>query len=123
MVSFEIKHHVFYIYVEGDIFAVTTSELKNAFQEAWRKKTYKVILDVSKGNLINSSGVGVIVGALKTCHEPYHEGDLVLVNPPRNIKRTLRIMGIDQFITTKDTIKEAEDYLRSKKGTDKAPFS
>ena len=122
MVNYEIKRGIAIIEVEGDIFAVTTSELKNAFQESWRKKVYKLILDLSKSHLINSSGIGIIVGALKTCRESYNDGDLVIVNPPHHIRRTLRIMGIDQFIPTKDDIKEAIDYLQTKKETDEASF-
>jgi len=122
-VSISIKQHISHIAVEGDIFAVTTAELKNAFEESWQRKVFKIILNLENSKLINSSGIGVIVGALKTCRDSSSSGDLVILNPPSYVKRTMRIMGLDKFVPTKENEQEAIDYLQSKKGADEdTPF-
>ena len=76
VVTWEVKNRITYIQIEGDIFAVASAELKNAFQSSWEKKIYRIVIDLGKSNLINSSGIGIIVGALKSCREVATDGEI-----------------------------------------------
>ena len=70
-----------------------TMALRQAVQEAVRKKPGKVVANLRKISYIDSCGVGELVSCLT--HMRNQDGILVLLDPPRRVKDLLVITKLD----------------------------
>ena len=64
-----------------------------------------VLIDFSKINFIDSTGIGELVGYLGRFRS--HNRDLVLVNPSDRIRKLLRVAHLDDLFPTYDTAEAA----------------
>jgi anti-sigma B factor antagonist len=62
--------------------------------------TKRLVVDLGHTDFIDSTGLGVLVRALKRLR--HHGGDLVLRAPKANARKTLAITGLDRVITILD---------------------
>ena len=63
------------------------------------------IIDMAKMEFISSAGVGSILGTIEEFREP--GGDIVLCNVPASIMHVFEVLDIQDFLTIKNTEKEA----------------
>jgi anti-sigma B factor antagonist len=59
-----------------------------------------LVLDMSELALIDSTGLGVLVGVLKRVLQ--HDGELVLRSPRRSARKVFAITGLDRVFTIVD---------------------
>ena len=78
--------------VTGEVDTFTSSGLRDALNEAIDNGATDIVLDVERMEFIDSTGLGVLVGALKRLQE--REGTLTLRKPRPSAKQVLSIVGL-----------------------------
>ncbi len=79
--------------------------LREAVNKAVDDGHYRIAVDVQAVEFMDSSGLGVIVGAHKRLKG--HEGGLALVSPNKQMRRILNLTGLDQILTVRKSVAEA----------------
>jgi len=83
--------------VAGDIDLFTAPQLRHAVNELIDAGSRKLVVDLTKVGFLDSTGLGVLVGALKRLRDS--GGDLVLAAPQRPVRRVLSVTGLDKVFT------------------------
>jgi anti-sigma B factor antagonist len=99
----EAGHHV--IAVRGEIDLFTAPDLKQALTEAIEGGAHRVVLDLSEVSFLDSTALGVLIGAVKRLRS--RSGALAIVNTDASIAKTFAITGLDQIFTILETRQEA----------------
>ncbi|MBB6451275.1 anti-sigma B factor antagonist [Geomicrobium halophilum] len=84
------------LYVGGEIDAYTAPQLKEALMPLVEKQEAYVIVDLEEVNYIDSTGLGIFVGALKAADQ--HNSTMRLVSLNDRVKRLFSITGLDEVI-------------------------
>ena len=77
------------IRLNGELVVSEVDKLRNEVRDIIGRNIYKIILDMSEIDFIDSSGIGLLVEILKTLNK-YNGGQLKLVNLNRQVKEILR---------------------------------
>lgn len=85
--------------VRGEVDVYTSPELKQAFESVLQGDAgaQTVVIDLSRLDFIDSTGLGVLVGALKRARAS--GGDVVLTTPPTSIMKVFEITGLTSLFT------------------------
>jgi anti-sigma B factor antagonist len=89
------------VVIRGELDVYTAPTLRSRLQELFDAGITHLILDLAELGFIDSSGLGVIVGALKRVKE--HEGNLVLRSPSRSTSKVLEITGLSRILDVVDS--------------------
>lgn len=81
-------------------------ELKKAMAE---HQCYKVMVDLSQVNFMDSSGLGMLISLFKEVNE--HEGKIVFFAPQDYIVKLIKLVRLDQVLIMVDTKEEAREKL------------
>lgn len=98
------------IAVSGEIDLFTAPELKSAIGAAVDDGRPRVVVDLTHTTFLDSSGLGVLVGALQRLRD--HGGALSIVNVDDAIARTFSITGLDQILAIRETREDAVQALQ-----------
>ena len=82
--------------VRGEIDIVTAPALWDVIVEVIAD-TNRLVVDLSETDFIDSTGLGVLVRALKRLR--HHGGDLILRSPKPNARKVLHITHLDRVMT------------------------
>jgi len=97
------------IELEGDVVGgPDASLLNNLIHELVEKKKIKVLVDLSKVNLMSSSGLGILISALTTVRQA--GGDLILVNITERMESLLtitKLISVFKVFRTREEAKSA----------------
>ena len=86
------------LFVEGEVDAFTAPQLKEKLLELIQHSTYPTVsLDVGNVTYMDSTGVGVLIGAMKSCKQS--DRKLVIRNVPPRIERLFKITGLIELIS------------------------
>jgi anti-sigma B factor antagonist len=91
--------------VGGEVDVYTSPSLKAALVAAVADGCRIVIVDLDKVGFIDSSGLGVLVGALRRAREA--DGDLRIVSARETVVKIFRITGLDRVFPVYSTLDEA----------------
>lgn len=91
--------------VGGEIDVYTSPTLKAALVEATGGSSGDVIVDLDQVGFIDSSGLGVLVGALRRAREA--GGDLRVVSARPSVEKIFHITGLDRVFALYGTVDEA----------------
>jgi anti-sigma B factor antagonist len=91
--------------VEGEVDTFTSARLRDALNEALERGPTEIVLDLSNMELIDSTGLGVLVGALKKLRE--RDGVMVLRYPTPAVMRVLSIVGLTTYFTIEEAAPDA----------------
>jgi len=81
------------VLVEGEVDVSNADELRNAVDAALVLDAPEVTVDLSQVPYIDSTGIGVLVGA---AHRAADAGKkLVVASPQKNVARVLGLLGVD----------------------------
>lgn len=87
--------------VGGEIDLATAPQLRRRLIELVNGGCRNLVVDLSKVGFIDSTGLGVLVGARRRIKEA--EGDLVLVIPQDTIRALFRVTGLNEIFTIVDS--------------------
>lgn len=85
------------IAVEGEIDISNADKLRNAIDLALEQPTERVELDFSQVPYIDSTGIGVLVGAARRASE--RERALSITGAQPNVLRVAQLLGVDKDIS------------------------
>ncbi len=94
--------------LEGEIDVYTAPRLKDALVGALEGGCLDLIIDMGNVTFIDSSGLGVLVGALRRAKE--RSGAVRLVCTRDNILKIFRITGLDKVFPIFSNVKEAGEF-------------
>ena len=80
-------------------------ELTSLVREACAAPQARVVFDLAKVRVMNSSGLGMLVGALATVRK--HDAKLVLAAVPEKVRSLLTMTQLAQVFDTTDSVSEA----------------
>jgi anti-sigma B factor antagonist len=105
--SLDDLRHV--VAVRGEIDLFTAPDLKAMLVEAIDGGKTRIVVDLSETTFLDSTALGVLIGAIKRIRA--RDGALTLVNTDPNIAKTFEITGLDQIFTIVPTRDEAISAL------------
>ena len=82
----------------------TAGKLRDAVNEAVENGQYRLAVDLAEMEFMDSSGLGVLIAALKRLKE--HDGELVLASPRDQMRRILKLTGLDKILTIAERLDE-----------------
>jgi anti-sigma B factor antagonist len=91
--------------IEGEVDVFTSPRLKQEIVERAESGTKRLIVDLSKIEYLDSTGLGVLIGGLKRFREV--EGNLALLRPGMRILRIFEITGLDKIFDIYQSEQEA----------------
>jgi anti-sigma B factor antagonist len=90
--------------VAGEIDVYTSPSLQERLVEVLKDETSSIVLDLSQVTFLDSTGLGVLITALKRCRSA--GGDLVLVTAQANVLKVLEITGLNDVFQVRDSLDE-----------------
>ncbi|MHA6253006.1 STAS domain-containing protein [Oceanobacillus sp. CAU 1775] len=88
--------------VSGEIDAYTAPKLKQAFQPMLEEENQEIIVDLEKVSYMDSTGLGVFIGVLKSAKEK--GSSLELINIQERVYRLFHITGLEEIMNLKAII-------------------
>ena len=79
--------------VAGEIDATTTDQFRERIRDIFDGGNRRLVIDLSAVDFIDSTGLGVLVGALRYYKEA--DGSIALRSPSRIADRVLKVSGLD----------------------------
>lgn len=81
--------------VDGEIDVATAAELRKLLAIVYEKTPADIVLDMTGLCYIDSTGLGVLIGAYGRMQESGHR--ILIENPRENIAKLLRITSLDKI--------------------------
>ncbi|WP_193373720.1 MULTISPECIES: STAS domain-containing protein [Nocardiopsis] len=100
--------------VSGEIDLYTAPQLHSELVDALEDGARRLIIDMSRVEFCDSTGMNVLLSAMKRAREK--EGDLELVAPKPAVMKILEVTGLNAVFT----LKESTDSLPITAGTNAA---
>ena len=98
-ISSEITDTKTIIRIEGEVDVSNASELRDALDTALADGAKEVEADFTEVAYIDSTGIGVLVGA---AHRAQESGSvLVVANPQKNVERVFSLLGVDKDLNVR----------------------
>lgn len=98
-ISSEITDIKTIIRIEGEVDVSNASELRDALDTALADGAKEVEADFAEVAYIDSTGIGVLVGA---AHRAQESGSvLVVANPQKNVERVFTLLGVDKDLNVR----------------------
>jgi anti-sigma B factor antagonist len=91
--------------VRGEVDIYTSSLLRERLVEVVEAGAKRVVVDLSQVDFLDSSGLGVLVGALKRLRTA--GGDLSLVCQQEKLLKIFRITALDRVFALHETVEAA----------------
>ncbi len=110
--SIRIKYEEDYVIVlpDEEIEVYNISEIKEVLFDIIDKGNRRLVMDMSRVEYIDSSGLGVMVSVLKKVK--HAEGKLVLISPKSSVKQILSLTNLDKVFNIQDNLENAVEAVR-----------
>jgi anti-sigma B factor antagonist len=95
----------FVIEVQGEIDVYTSPRVKESINDLIEKGNYNLVINLEGVRYIDSTGLGVLIGALKKVRE--HNGRIILICNNPQIKKIFNITGLVKIFEIFKTEEEA----------------
>ncbi|TAN40374.1 MAG: anti-sigma factor antagonist [Nitrospirae bacterium] len=97
--------------LSGDLVAGTAEQFKSQMTKLMEKNFLNVVLELSKVNFMDSSGLGACMAAHKAFAEK--KGTLVCTKPSETVAKVFRVTRADQKLNMAGTRTEAVMFLQN----------
>ncbi|HMD02034.1 MAG TPA: STAS domain-containing protein [Candidatus Baltobacteraceae bacterium] len=102
-------HDAYVVELGGEIDVYTSPKVKDAIMELIDRGHYNLVINLEKVRYIDSTGLGVLIGALKRVREHGGTVNLVCTNP--QIKKIFDITGLVKIFGIYDNEQDAKKAL------------
>ena len=113
----QVEDNISIIEVQGEIDVYTSSWVKEAVADFIQKGNYNIIINLEEVRYIDSTGLGVLIGALKRVREKDGTISLICTNP--QIKKIFNITGLVKIFQIYKSEEEAIQTLKAAKAEKK----
>ncbi len=110
--KFQSDKIIVQIFLLKNIDMYNCTELLVYFKMLQKAEINKVIVNCMQLQYIDSSGIGVIIQAVKNYRKM--KGDIALIKVPKEIKEVFKLIRLERFISMFEKEKDAMDYLNLK---------
>lgn len=115
----QLEDNISVIDVQGEIDVYTSSWVKEAVNDFIQRGNYHIVINLEQVRYIDSTGLGVLIGALKRVHE--HEGSISLICTNPHIRKIFNITGLVKIFPIYKSEEEAVKALKSGQPQNDAP--
>ena len=91
--------------VAGEVDVYTAPKLRERLVELVGEGKHRLVVDMTKVEFLDSTGLGVLVGGLKRVRS--HDGAMALVCGQERILKIFRITGLTKVFPIHDTVEDA----------------
>ncbi|CAN5704577.1 anti-sigma factor antagonist BldG [soil metagenome] len=91
--------------VTGEVDVATAPRLREQLVNLVTDGNHRIVVDLDGVDFLDSTGLGVLVGALKRVRT--HDGELALVCTQLRILKVFEITGLTKVFSINDTVDEA----------------
>lgn len=91
--------------VRGEVDLYTAPTLKDRLNRLIEGGRHRIVLNLEEVGFMDSTGLGVLIGALKRCRE--QEGSLALAGPQDPVQKVLGITGLDRVFPIHGSVEDA----------------
>jgi anti-sigma B factor antagonist len=91
--------------VAGEVDIYTAPALRERLVALLADGQARIVVDLTRVDFMDSTGLGVLVGALKRAKE--RDGRLVLAGAHGTVQRVLGVTGLDRVFEMRATVEEA----------------
>ena len=105
--STDIREHYAIIAVDGRLTAAGAPELRNAVSDLVGSGSSRIVVDLSATQFIDSTGLGALVGGLKSAR--IAGGDLRIAGITEPVRTVLRLTNLDRVLRDHPTPESAFD--------------
>jgi anti-sigma B factor antagonist len=106
----DLGEGVFTVSVAGEVDLATAPELKEALADVVNSGAQGVLVDLSNATFIDSTTLGVLMGAVKRVRPD--GGEIVIACDDPNIRKIFEITLLDRVFGIFDTPEAGADHLR-----------
>jgi anti-sigma B factor antagonist len=104
------EEEIVIVYLEGNLIANhQIDDLQNELDFHLNDEDLKLVLDLSKMEYMNSTGLGVLIHIFTQVRN--NGGEVVLVNIPENINKLLLITKLNSIFNVEETLEDAKKIL------------
>ncbi|TYB33944.1 MAG: STAS domain-containing protein [Flexistipes sinusarabici] len=104
-VSYALDGTVAVIEIPERLDAGCSNELKEKINTLVNESIYNIVIDLSKTNFIDSSGLGALVSKISVCKA--NGGDIRLASPGKRVFEILQITHLDKVLNYYHDLEEA----------------
>jgi anti-sigma B factor antagonist len=90
---------------QGKLNLVTAPAVKTRIDELVKSGPARVVLDLSGVGFIDSSGLGALIGSLKSARQA--GGDVRIACPGEQVRAILKLTNLDRILAPHDSVEEA----------------
>ena len=94
----------------GDVDVYTSPKVKESINALIEKEIYNIVVNLEDVRYVDSTGLGVLIGALKRVKE--HNGNIVLVCTNPQIKKIFQITGLVKIFSIFANNEDAVEALK-----------
>jgi len=107
----DLGNGIFTIGVAGEVDLATAPELKQALAEVTSKGAHGILVDLSSATFIDSTTLGVLMGAVKRLRP--EGGELAIACHDPNIRKIFEITLLDRVFNIFDTAEAGVEHLQA----------
>lgn len=93
--SFDEDKNIWDVSLKGEVDIYTANKLKETLIDMVAERPQDIFIDASRLEYIDSTGLGVLIGALKRLKQ--HEKDIYIRDVKLNVKKIFKITGLDKI--------------------------
>lgn len=101
----EIEKGIILVEIEGKMNALTNGELKTMFKKLISENSAQIIVNLEKVDFIDSSGLSILIAALKNCREK--GGYLRVCNLQKNVRKIFELTMLDRVFDISASLESA----------------
>ena len=91
--------------VSGEVDVATVPRLREQLHSLVAQGSHRIVVDLDQVDFLDSTGLGVLVGALKRVRT--HDGELALVCTQPRIRKVFEVTGLTKVFSLYDSVDEA----------------
>jgi anti-sigma B factor antagonist len=91
--------------VAGEVDLYSAPKLKERLRALSDQGKHRVVVNLGQVGFIDSTALGVLIGARRRARE--HEGEVVLAAPTEPVHKVLSITGLDRVFPIHDSVEDA----------------
>lgn len=95
--------------LQGRVDSFNSPLLSDSFDTIHKEKKYKILLDLSEVDFINSTALGLLIEVMKRNNE--NSGTLALINCSEKVNKILQITKLDKIFSVFNDIESAKRSL------------
>jgi len=103
----DTRHGILVVTVNGELSVYTVSDFRAALRKITDNGAYRFVIDLSGCDFLDSTGLGVIVGALKNARAKSAQGRVDIACDTSRVLNVFRITGLEKVFAIHESADDA----------------